>query len=126
MTDLRALANLTQFSDLIKALTVAIEENTRIREIGEKEFVGKEAIASIINRHPNNIHEFHEGGKQKSGWIYGVHYIRLGLNKGPWSYNRPLIEDWQRNRHDPAAHQRAIENYEKSKLGNRKARRRTA
>lgn len=36
----------------------------------------------------------------------GVHYWHEG---GKMVFDLPLLRDWQRNRHNPAAHQRAIE-----------------
>jgi len=119
------MAELEQLSDLLAALTVAIEENTRMRQAGDIEFVGKKAIAAVLDCHPNNVRNYHEGGKQNSGWIMGIHYVRPG-GKGPHLYNRPLISDWLRNSHDPAAHMRAIEVYQKSKMGYRKQRRKSA
>lgn len=41
--------------------------------------------------------------------VEGVHYCKLGFRS--IRYCRPLMIDWCHNRHDPAAHQRAIEHY---------------
>ncbi|MGB3310944.1 MAG: hypothetical protein WBG32_16550 [Nodosilinea sp.] len=41
--------------------------------------------------------------------IEGVHWVRV--NSRCIRYNLELINDWLHNRHDPAAHQRAIEIY---------------
>ena len=117
------MGELTALSDLLSSLTEAIQENTRVQQVGKIEFVDKHAAAAILNCHPDNIDQYHEGGKQDSGWIMGVHYIRRGLSKGPWLYNRALIQDWLRNRHDQAAHLRAIAVWEKNKMGNQSVRR---
>jgi hypothetical protein len=56
--------------------------------------------------------------------IEGIHWIRL--NSRCIRYNLDLIQDWLHNRHDPIAHQRAIEIYQANLLSNqRKSRKRT-
>jgi tRNA(His) 5'-end guanylyltransferase len=50
--------------------------------------------------------------------IEGVHWVRV--NSRCIRYNLELIKDWLHNRHDPAAHQRAIENYQASLLSNQR------
>lgn len=117
------MSELTALSDLIASLTEAIQENTRARQVGEVEFIDKHAIAVMLNCHPDNVDAYHEGGNQKSGWMMGAHYVRRGVTKGPWLYNRALIQDWLRNRHDWASHLRAVDKWERSKMGNKSVRR---
>lgn len=50
--------------------------------------------------------------------IEGVHWVRV--NSRCIRYNLELIKDWLHNRHDPAAHQRAIEIYRASLLSNQR------
>jgi tRNA(His) 5'-end guanylyltransferase len=50
--------------------------------------------------------------------IEGVHWVRV--NSRCIRYNLELINDWLHNRHDPAAHQRAIEIYQASLLSNQR------
>lgn len=50
--------------------------------------------------------------------IEGVHWVRV--NSRCIRYNLKLINDWLHNRHDPAAHQRAIEIYQASLLSNQR------
>jgi len=50
--------------------------------------------------------------------IEGVHWVRV--NSRCIRYNLELISDWLHNRHDPAAHQRAIEIYQASLLSNQR------
>lgn len=50
--------------------------------------------------------------------IEDVHWVRL--NSRCIRYNLELIKDWLHNRHDPAAHQRAIEIYQASLLSNQR------
>ncbi len=50
--------------------------------------------------------------------IEGVHWVRV--NSRCIRYNLDLIKDWLHNRHDPAAHQRAIEIYQASLLSNQR------
>ncbi|WP_013320998.1 helix-turn-helix transcriptional regulator [Gloeothece verrucosa] len=46
--------------------------------------------------------------------IEGVHWVRL--NSRCIRYNLELIQNWVQNRHDPVAHQKAIENYQATLL----------
>ena len=48
----------------------------------------------------------------------GIHWVRI--NSRCTRYNLELIQDWLHNRHDPVAHQRAIEIYQASLLSNQK------
>jgi tRNA(His) 5'-end guanylyltransferase len=50
--------------------------------------------------------------------IEGIHWVRM--NSRCIRYNLELIKDWLHNRHDPAAHQRAIEIYQASLLSNQR------
>jgi tRNA(His) 5'-end guanylyltransferase len=50
--------------------------------------------------------------------IEGVHWVRV--NSRCIRYNLDLLKDWLHNRHDPAAHQRAIEIYQASLLSNQR------
>ncbi|PSF35978.1 hypothetical protein C7H19_14630 [Aphanothece hegewaldii CCALA 016] len=50
--------------------------------------------------------------------IEGIHWVRL--NSRCIRYNLDLIQDWLQNRHDPIAHQRAIEVYQANLLSNQK------
>jgi predicted site-specific integrase-resolvase len=51
-------------------------------------------------------------------WIEGIHWVRL--NSRCIRYNLDLIQDWLQNRHDPKAHQRAIQVYQSRLLSNRR------
>lgn len=42
-------------------------------------------------------------------WIEGVHWVRI--NSRTVRYNLELIKDWVENKHDPAAHNKAIAKY---------------
>ncbi|WP_242578229.1 hypothetical protein [Chroococcus sp. FPU101] len=50
--------------------------------------------------------------------IEGIHWVRI--NSRCIRYNLDLIQDWLHNRHDPIAHQRAIEVYQANLLSNQK------
>lgn len=50
--------------------------------------------------------------------IEGIHWVRI--NSRCIRYNLDLIQDWLQNRHDPIAHQRAIEVYQANLLSNQK------
>lgn len=115
---------LSRLLESIERLTDAIEENTRVRELGEIEYVDSRTIAAILHCHHSNVRHYHEGGKKESGWMEGIHHIRRDVDKGLWMYNRPLIQDWLRNRYDRASHLRALAVWEKSKMGNRGRRKR--
>lgn len=59
---------------------------------------------------------------RKQYWTEGIHYTCL--EPQTIRYNRELLEDWQANRSDPAAHQRAIEAYRASLLSSQPGRKR--
>ena len=48
--------------------------------------------------------------------IEGIHWVKI--NSRCVRYNLDLVQDWVQNRHDPIAHQRAIDIYQASLLGN--------
>lgn len=50
-------------------------------------------------------------------WLEGAHYWREGRSL---RFDRPLLEDWQRHRNDPIAHQRAIDVRRRQLLSNKK------
>ena len=50
--------------------------------------------------------------------IEGIHWVRI--NSRCIRYNLDLIQDWLHNRHDPVAHQRAIEVYQANLLSNQR------
>ena len=50
-------------------------------------------------------------------WTLGIHYMQPVQR---CQYNRPLIEDWIVNRHEPQAHNRAIEAWVFSQQGNQR------
>ena len=50
--------------------------------------------------------------------VEGIHWVRV--NSRCTRYNLELIQDWLHNRHDPVAHQRAIEIYQASLLSNQR------
>ncbi len=51
---------------------------------------------------------------RKKYWDEGIHWFRV--NCRTVRYNLELIKDWVTNRHDPAAHQRAIAQYLRDKI----------
>ena len=52
--------------------------------------------------------------------LEGVHWVKL--NSRTIRYNLALLLDWMENRNEPAAHQRAIEQYLIAKLSNQRKR----
>jgi predicted DNA-binding transcriptional regulator AlpA len=46
---------------------------------------------------------------RRGDWIEGIHFTRFSSRKN--LFNETLITDWIANRHDPNAHQRAIDNF---------------
>ncbi|NET36315.1 MAG: hypothetical protein F6K19_30535 [Cyanothece sp. SIO1E1] len=79
------------------------------------EFINKHKAAKILKVHPNSLARYRRRGQL----IEGIHYTRMPQQV---LYNKPLLEDWVANRHDPPAHQRAIEIYRASLLSNKSKR----
>lgn len=46
---------------------------------------------------------------RRGQWREGIHFTRFSSRKN--LFNETLITDWIANRHDPNAHQRAIDNF---------------
>ncbi len=83
-------------------------------------YVGKRKLAEItgVSTHTWKVWRI------KGLLIEDIHWLRLGKNH--ILYCLPLILDFLNNRHDPAAHQRAIENYQATLLSNQSNSRRSA
>ena len=97
----------------------------------ERQAIAQERIASVIEGQ-----QLPEKGDQQAAaavlgvsartvarnhdqWIEGVHYHREGRRV---TYNLALLRDWQVNKNDLNAHQRAIAKWQKSLLSNLKKR----
>ena len=79
-------------------------------------FVDKRRIAQYLTLSTDTLRKYRLQGK----WIEGIHWMRV--NSRCVRYNFMLIQDWLSNRHDPIAHQRAIEIYLSSLSSNQKKR----
>jgi hypothetical protein len=55
--------------------------------------------------------------RREGSLIQGIHYSEV--NSRLIVYNLPLMIDWVANRHDPKAHMRAIELFQRSLLSNK-------
>jgi hypothetical protein len=88
------------------------------RPLENAHYVGKHRLAEITGI---SIHTWKEW-RRKGLLLQDIHWLRLGRTHV--LYCLPLILDFLSNRHDPVAHQRAIENYQATLLSNQpKARR---
>ncbi len=77
-------------------IATALEEQ-QLPEKGDQK-----AAAAVLGVSARTVARHHED------WIEGVHYHREGRRV---TYNLSLIRDWQVNKQDPRAHQRAIEKW---------------
>jgi hypothetical protein len=77
-------------------------------------FLDKRRVARLLSLSYETLKNYRKQGK----WIEGIHWVRVSSHCV--RYNAPLIQDWLSNRHDPIAHQRAIEIYQSSLLSNQK------
>jgi hypothetical protein len=73
--------------------------------ISNHELVGVREISKLIGLSPETIRRY----RYKKLLVENQHWI--AINSRLVLYVAPLVKDWFLNRHDPAAHQRAIENY---------------
>lgn len=78
------------------------------------QFVDKRKATESLSLSGETLKRYRLGGE----WIEGIHWVRI--NSHCIRYNLELIQDWFHNRHDPAAHMRAIEVYQASLLSNQK------
>ena len=74
------------------------------------QFVNKQQASQSLNLSSATLKKYRLQGL----WIEGIHWVRI--NSRCVRYNLVLIQDWLHNRHDPSAHLRAIEKYQKSLL----------
>ncbi len=79
-------------------------------------FVDKQRVAQYLALSTDTLKKYRLQGK----WIEGIHWVRV--NSRCVRYNFALIQDWLSNRHDPIAHQRAIEIYLSNLSSNQKKR----
>lgn len=78
------------------------------------QFVDKRKATESLSLSGETLKKYRLEGE----WIEGIHWVRI--NSRCVQYNLELIQDWFHNRHDPAAHMRAIEVYQASLLSNQK------
>jgi hypothetical protein len=73
---------------------------------GLTQFGTKRAAAKLLGLSPETLKKYRLHDKTL---VEGIHWIKL--NSRTIRYNLPLLADWLQNRHNPAAHQKAIEQY---------------
>lgn len=78
-------------------------------------FAGKRQASECLNLSGSTLKKYRLNGE----WIEGLHWVRI--NSRCVRYNLELIKDWLHNRSDPAAHLKAIENYQKTLLSSQSA-----
>jgi len=78
------------------------------------QFVSKQEALQYLNLSSTTLKKYRLQGLL----IEGIHWVRI--NSRCTRYNLELIKDWLQNRHDPVAHQRAIEVYQASLLSNQR------
>ncbi|MEM9908089.1 MAG: hypothetical protein AAF921_24005 [Cyanobacteria bacterium P01_D01_bin.44] len=76
------------------------------------EFVSKQEALQYLKLSSTTLKKY----RLKGLLVEGIHWVRI--NSRCIRYNQELIKDWVQNRHDPAAHQRAIEVYQAGLLSN--------
>ena len=82
--------------------------------ISNYELVGVREISKLIGLSPETIRRY----RYKKLLVENQHWI--AVNPRLVLYVVPLVRDWFLNRHDPAAHQRAIARYYSQILSNQK------
>lgn len=97
---------------LHQAIALLNEANQRLNEMGDrldrmeglkKDRVSKTEAAKILGVSPRTIEDY-----RRDHWQQDIHYFPQGRGA---VYNRALLEDWQQNRFNPSAHQRAIDQW---------------
>ncbi|WP_250565993.1 hypothetical protein [Adonisia turfae] len=115
MEDWRVLKLLDALTRIAIALERQAEAQERIATTMEgtelPETIDKRQAAKLLCVSPRTIERYHEH------WLEGAHYFREGSRI---TYNRPLLQDWQANRHNQIVHRRAIQQWQKSLLSHKK------
>jgi len=78
-------------------------------------FIGKIEACALLQVTERTLSRY-----RSSYWYLGTHFVQPVQKI---LYNRELIEDWMVNRHDWAAHMKAIEAYQATIPSNQKRRR---
>jgi hypothetical protein len=73
---------------------------------GTVKFGTKRDAAELLGLSPETLKKYRLRDKIL---VEGIHWIKL--NSRTIRYNLSLLADWLQNRHNPAAHQKAIEQY---------------
>lgn len=68
-------------------------------------WISKNQAAALIGLSPHTLRRYRERGI----WQEGIHYSKPSQNSVV--YNERLILNWIANRHNPIAHEQAIERY---------------
>lgn len=77
-------------------------------------FVSKQHVSQSLALSGETLKKY----RLQGDWIEGIHWVRI--NSRCVRYNLDLIQDWLHNRHNPIAHQRAIEHYQAGLLSYQK------
>ena len=76
------------------------------------QFVNKQEATQCLKLSDSTLKRY----RSKGLLVEGLHWVRI--NSRVIRYNLELLKDWAINRHDPVAHQRAIERYQSRLLSN--------
>jgi transposase len=104
---------------LIKELSEKVDALSQVQQPTPftKKLISIREVAFLLGVTPKTIYEY------KKSWQEGIHYFPQARGD---RFNAELIQDWQRNRANPNAHQRAIDNWVLRQPENRKKKRRSA
>jgi hypothetical protein len=108
-----AIALLTETSktlDQMQQRLDSIEQELHSGTRQTSELVGTAEAEKLMGRSRKTLEAY-----RKKFWKEGIHYFPQEKDV---LYNRYLILDWQKNRHSPDVHQRAIELWQSQQLSN--------
>ncbi|MGG6270222.1 hypothetical protein ACQ4M3_40410 [Leptolyngbya sp. AN03gr2] len=74
------------------------------------EWVDKHQASKLLGVHWQTLYKWTKDDRK--GLMEGVHWTNNGYEV---LYHRELLADWYRNRHDPSAHLRLVESYQRSR-----------
>lgn len=100
-----------QVSQILSRLAAVLERLESHLDTGRSDTLTLEEACELLKVSRSTLE------RRMKGWVKGAHYWREGRLL---RFDRELLVDWQRNRNDEAAHQRAIDARLKKLPSNRK------
>lgn len=89
-----------------------LEQQLQKQQFENSGLITTQQAAELLQRNRKTLEVY-----RRKYWIEGIHYFPQDKDI---FYNRELLQDWQKNRHNAEAHQRAIKHWQSQQLSNQR------